>query len=155
MKESRRAKRKVAEEENRQKGKREMDTEEGKARKVVGETRWLTPLDCKSWLFPLLLDRLTGWLLQLSPEPSHRALNLRCPHLVRLPSSEGTRYFLMANDGIREHLGGSATHLPIWTFTDMPGQLTWSAVHRQLQVKEVQPGHSPLSPQPLGGGSQA
>lgn len=45
-----------------------MDTEEGKAQKVVGETRWLTPLDCRV----LLISSAVGqahWLVTAKPSP--------------------------------------------------------------------------------------
>ena len=109
-----------------------------------------------SCLFPLLLDRLIGWLPP-SPalNPSHLVLNPRCPHeKLRLPNnpvpSEGTRTaLLMAKDGVKNiwvaqpplHPSG---HSLTWT-TDLKG------CSQAAASRASQPGLSPFSPQPLPG----
>ena len=57
-----------------------MDTEEGKARKVVGETGWLTPLDCSVLIISTAVGQ-AHWLVtsKLSPEPIPSSFKSQMP----------------------------------------------------------------------------
>lgn len=128
------------EREQARKGKREMDTEEERPGRWSGRPGGSPHWTAGSWLFPLLLDRLTRWLPP-SPalNPSHLALNLRCPHeksdspVTLCPARGPEQHCSWPVMGSRT--SGWLSHHCTHVDTLWHGQLTWSAVHRQLQVE--------------------